>query len=510
MNGVCEPFVFRLSRRLNHAFAWLVGVSVLALGAPAFGCSEAGESSVRETAELPAGQEAEPRDAGSERPNVLFISIDDLRPELGCYGASQAQTPAMDSVARGGMRFDNAYCQYALCSPSRVSLLTGARPATTRIFGQKELFRDTLPDIVTLPQYFKANGYRTVSMGKVFHGKRLDPASWSEPEYLPDRKLIYANPENQAINTPRTKGPVTEAEDVPDEGYRDGSIAARALETLERVKDEPFFMALGFFKPHLPFAAPKRYWDQYPLESIELPENMDAPLGAVKFGLHNSAEVRSYLDAPDEAPFSDAFMKRLLRGYLASTTYVDTQIGKVLAKLDELGLADNTIVVLYGDHGFYLGDHGMWGKTGTFESVARVPLVVRYPGHIEAGSATSRLVELVDLYPTLCELAGLEAPEHLEGTSFVPLIADPERAWKKAAFTYHTIGPVEGRSIRTERYRFTSWRTVGRKAREIGYGLYDHRADPGEHVNLFGKPEHTATADALRERLDAGWRAAVP
>ncbi|MFT5051327.1 MAG: iduronate 2-sulfatase, partial [Chlamydiales bacterium] len=419
-------------------------------------------------------------ETASAKPNVLFISIDDLRPELECYGAERMHTPNLDSFAASSLRFTRAYCQQALCNPSRSSYLTGARPETTRIQGQKEVFRDTMPDVVTLPQHFKANGYTCLSMGKVFHGNRLDARSWSEEEYLPDRKLIYAGEENRTLNRPRKKARVTESEDVADNVYRDGLVADRAIEALERLKDEPFFLALGFFKPHLPFAAPKRYWDMYPPGSIELPKDMSAPLGAVIFGMHDSHEIRQYMDAPDSGAFSDEFMLRLLHGYLACTSYVDAQVGRVLDALPGLGLSDNTIVVIFGDHGFYLGDHGMWGKSGTFETAARVPLMIRAPGKSKGGSTSAALVELVDLYPSLCELAGLPLPTHLEGLSFAPLLSDPAQSWKKAAFTYHPSGPVEGASLCNDRWRFTSWRTLGPGGKEVSRELYDHESDPLE------------------------------
>jgi len=448
--------------------------------------------------------------AGDRKPNVLFISIDDLRPELESYGVERMHTPNLDSFASSALRFTRAYCQQALCNPSRASYLTGARPETTRIQGQKEVFRDTLPDIVTLPQHFKANGYKSLSMGKVFHGNRLDPLSWSEEEYLPDRKLIYARADNRAMNKPRKKARATESEDVADNVYRDGLVADRAIETLEGLKEEPFFLALGFFKPHLPFAAPKRYWDMYPLESVELPEDMSAPLGAVMFALHDSHEVRQFMDAPDSGPFSEEFMLRLLRGYLACTSYVDAQVGRVLDALPGLGLSENTIVVVFGDHGYYLGDHGMWGKGGAFEAAARVPLMIRVPGQTRAASTSAALVELVDLYPSLCELAGLPLPAHLEGLSMVPLLSEPGRPWKKAAFTLHPAGPIEGTSIRTERWRFTRWRTVGARSQELSHELYDHSSDPLEMVNLAPRPEYDQQVAGLRAILDGGWRAARP
>lgn len=466
----------------------------------------------------------------AERPNVLFISIDDLRPEIGSYGVGRASSPHLDAFAETALVFTRAYCQQTLCNPSRTSYLTGARPATTGIWEQKGFFRDTVPNIVTLPQHFKAHGFTTSSIGKVFHGNRLDAKSWSEPEFLPDRTRIYALEENRAKNRPRTKATATESADVPDNGYRDGLAADHAIKTLARLgraEDSPFFLALGFFKPHLPFAAPKRYWDLFPEDEIELPKDAKAPLGAVLYSIHESHEVRQYSDAPRTGPFSEDFSRRLLRGYLASTAYVDAQVGRVLSALDELGLADNTIVVIFGDHGFYLGDYGMWGKSGTFERAARVPLMVRVPEAFRPGEAqgdeapgdpgaserpgsTGALVELVDLYPTLCDLAGLPQPGHLEGTSFAPLLEDPTLPWKKAAFTYQPMGRIEARSIRTKRWRYTSWRTTGKSPKTIARELYDHTTDPGETANLAAKPEQAQRAARLESILSAGWRAAGP
>ncbi|TDJ68875.1 MAG: iduronate sulfatase [Planctomycetota bacterium] len=443
------------------------------------------------------------------RLNVLFIAVDDLRSELGCFGAERALTPNIDALARAGVRFERAYCQQALCNPSRASLLTGCRPMTTRVAGLDEHFRRALPDVVTLPQYFKQNGYRAISLGKIFHGNLLDPESWSEPEYLADRKSIYALPENIALNRPRKKGPPVESADVTDDAYRDGQVAQRAVEMLRGMNGEPFFLAVGFHKPHLPFAAPKRYWDLYAPDTIALAPNPDPPAGAPPFAIHPWIELRRYLGVPSEGPLDERTARELIHGYLACVSYVDAQVGKVLAELERLELARDTIVVLWSDHGWYLGEHGMWAKMGNFEEALRAPVILRAPG-ARAGAASRGLVELVDLYPTLCELTGLTPPPHLEGTSFAPLLAEPDRPWKRAVFSQHPASlDIMGYSVRTDRWRFTSWRRASDGA-ELARELYDHDADPFENVNLAEREDYAATVAGLGSQLDGGWRAAVP
>src|SRR5687768_13626882 len=380
------------------------------------------------------------------RTNVLFIAVDDLRPQLGCYGHAQMKTPHMDALAARGLLFNRAYCQQAVCSPSRISLLTGRRPDTTTIYDLETHNRTTMPDVVTLPQHFKNHGYHVQGFGKIYHGGLDDAASWSVP-HTPNRAMQYANSQILADvkkkgaqgweQGGKNKGPAWEMANCADNELPDGWIADRAIEAMRNVKDKPFFLAVGFEKPHLPFVAPKKYFDLYPPESIELPPDMKAPVGAPPLALTNYAGLRAYPGVPKkDEPFSEQFAKDLIRGYYAATSYADAQVGRLLAELDALKLRDSTIVVLWGDHGYQLGEQNLWCKHTNFENSTRSALMIAAPGVGPKGK-TDALVELVDVYPTLCALAKLSPPDGLEGTSFAPLMEDPKRPWKTAAFSQY-------------------------------------------------------------------------
>jgi iduronate 2-sulfatase len=474
---------------------------------------------------------AQPR-AARRKPNVLFIAIDDLRPQLGCYGDRVVKSPNIDRLAARGLVFNRAYVQQALCSPSRTSLLTGLRPDTTRVFDLTTHFRDAVPDAVTLPQLFKQHGYQSLGFYKIFHlipsdprafGNMDDPRSWSRPLWLPT-KSVYG-PRGEALkqrklaemeragvkmdysNIPR--GYSTEAPDVPDHQLADGETAEQAVKALGEVKGQPFFLAVGFYKPHLPFIAPKKYWDLYSPADIKLPVNRFPPQGAPSFALQKYADVRLYEDFPKSGELSAAQQRELLHGYLACISFVDAQVGKLLAELDRLGLRDNTIVALWGDHGYQVGEHDMWASKHTnFETSTRAPLIVSVPGQKTAGRKTDALVEFVDLFPSLAELCGLPLPEGLEGTSFKPLLDDPRRPWKSAAFSQYPRGKLMGRSMRTERYRYTEWAEDGKGV--VAVELYDHATDPQENVNIARQPEQSGLLAELSRKLHAGWRAALP
>lgn len=467
--------------------------------------------------------------SGAGARNVLFITIDDLRPQLGCYGDRLARTPHIDRLASRGLVFERAYCQQALCSPSRTSLLTGRRPETTRVRDLTTHFRKTIPDAVTLPEYFKRNGYYSHGIYKVFHlagaapriGNMNDPQSWSDELELPDRPVY--GPRGQALleadwesyKRDRAKGiirPVrslaVEAPDLADEELSDGEAARRAAEFLRRNRGRRFFLAVGFYKPHLPYVAPKQYWDLYRESGLPLPANRFPPKGAPPFAVQGTGELRNFVDIPKEGPISEELGRRLLHGYLASVSYVDAQVGLLLDELDRLGLRGNTVVVLLGDNGYQIGEHDMWScKHTNFESSARVPLIVSPPG-MARGRKTAALVELVDVYPTVAELAGLPVPAGLEGISLRPLIDDPGRPWKRAAFSEYPRGGRLGISVRTARYRYTEWRRPGQPADTVE--LYDHETDPQENVNVAAEPERAAALRELRELLNSGWRAALP
>jgi arylsulfatase A-like enzyme len=460
----------------------------------------------------------------ADRPNVLFIVVDDLRPELGCYGSHGALSPNIDRLAAEGVLFEQAYCQQAVCAPSRASVLTGLRPDSTGIHDLQTPVSDALPDVLTLPQHFKDNGYQTVSIGKVYHHAQDDIGAWTTPPtqsrgdwkgrgYLTDEAVEAMRVQERELlargDRRRGIGPAFEAADVPDDAYHDGKDADAAIRELARLKGDPFFMALGFHKPHLPFNAPKRYWDMYGPEDIALAENDAPPEGVTPFSLTNFGELRGYFGIPAEGPVPDDIARKLVHGYRACVSYMDAQVGRVLDAVEELGLTDDTVVMLWGDHGWKLGEHGSWCKHTNFEIDTRAPLIVRAPERQAPGHRTSALVEFVDMYPTLCDLCGISTPSHLEGTSFAPLLNDSNGAWKTAAFSQYPRRRVMGYTVKTARYRYTEWqdkRGGGVRARE----LYDHRKDAAENANVA---EHADYADAVARMsvvLAQGWRATTP
>lgn len=459
--------------------------------------------------------------------NVLFIAVDDLRPTIGCYGAPVIRTPHIDRLAARGTVFTRAYCQQAVCSPSRTSLLTGLRPDTTRVYDLETHFRDTIPDVVTLPQQFMAAGYHAQALGKIYHGGLNDEKSWTAPHWTP-RRPGYLLPETQELvrrlveearaqgvdvsdARRRPRGPAWEDPDVPDNALADGATCDRALELLGELQQQAFFLAVGFLKPHLPFVAPKRYWDLYDPNDIELADNPFAPQDAPQYALSNWGELRNYHGMPGQGPVTDDQARRLIHGYYACTSYVDAQVGRLLDELQRLGLLERTVVILWGDHGWHLGDHGLWCKHTNYENSVWSPLIISVPGQRPA--PCDALVEFVDIYPALCDICGVPLPEGLEGSSFKPLLDDAARPWKAAAFSQYPRnirgqGRAMGYSMRTDRYRFTEWRALNTDFRE--YELYDHTVDPKENVNVAGRPENAALVAQLIEQLHADWKGALP
>jgi len=429
----------------------------------------------------------------AERPNVLFICIDDLRTELGCYGCSHVKSPNIDRLAERGMRFDRACVQAAFCNPSRASFLTGLRPDATRVLDNRTWFRDTLPDAVTMPQLFKENGYTTWRIGKIFHGTASmdDPRGWHKAVYpkVTDRGRTGTG---RNLTGGRVRWCRWMAAEGDDDDQPDGQIAAVAVDFLRDRHRQPFFLAVGFHKPHDPFVAPAKYFLPYPPESLKLyrdpaDRSPELPL----------AVPRSWKTEFDQ--FTDQHRLEFFRAYLACITFVDAQIGRVLDALEASPHRENTIVVLISDHGYHLGERGWWNKNTLFELTARSPMIVYSPEMKAKGTPCTRLVEVVDLYPTLAESCGLTAPENLAGRSFLPLLDDPRQPWKEAAFMQLVRGPAEGRTVRTERWRYTEW-DAGRQGAE----LYDHNNDPGEWHNLAKAPEHGGTVAELRELLHRG------
>ena len=461
--------------------------------------------------------------------NVLFLAVDDLRPELGCYGRPVVNSPNIDRLAAQGLRFNRAYCQEALCNPSRASLLTGLRPETLRVFDLATHFRDLNPDVVTLPQVFKQNGYTSRSIGKIFHttnGNHDDNESWSEPPWrgpgadadeadgaAPAKPKNKKLPGKKAVTADHSNTLPYGAPDCDDDELLDGKIATKAVATLRQLKDTPFFLGVGFHKPHLPFVSPKKYWELYQESALKPAPNPFLPKDAPVFASNDAAELRRYKDVPAVGPISDAAALNLIHAYYASVSYVDAQVGRVLAELDRLGLREKTIVVLWGDHGYQLGEHGTWTKRTNWEIATRAPLIISVPGQKAVGTSTEALVEFVDIYPTLTELCKIAPPKNLAGTSFVPLLENPKRTWKTAAFSIYPknipgAGKGFGRAMRTDRYRMVEWSADGSDKRF--YELYDHTTDSQENVNIANLPENQQLLLGLVDQLHAGWQKALP
>ena len=448
-------------------------------------------------------------------PNVLFLVADDLNCALGCYGDPIAVTPNLDRLAARGVVFEFAYCQQAVCNPSRSSFLTGLRPDTVGVDDLRKYFRDTAPggkDLVTLPEHFKNGGWFCQNIGKLFHnmGETQDGRSWSIDEVFyrgtHADDTVFANAARPPGSTrPDYKAPVTEAHEVPDTAYRDGQIAELAAAVVRQYPrdGQPFFLAVGFWRPHLPFVAPKRYWDLYDPDQIPMPDPPAAPEGAPAIALHSSQEIRGYGLVAKDRDFTEDEIRHYRHGYYASISFLDAQVGKILDAVEDGGHAGNTLVVFTSDHGFHIGEHALWGKTSNFELDARVPLIIADPrapaGH---GRRTRSLAELVDLYPTLAHRAGIAQglPENLEGDDLSPVIADPDTSVKEAAFTQHQqpfYGSPKnwqawGYSVRTSRWRYTEWRAIT-GGEVVARELYDHQTDPRETRNLGEDHVHKET-----------------
>ena len=516
----------------------------------------------------------------NSKPNVLFISVDDLRPEIGAYDSSIAHTPFIDQLASEGLQFDKAYCQQAICGPSRASVLTGIRPETSGIFHNYIKFRDVNPNVVTLPQHFKNNGYETVYMGKIFHhGDLDDEKSWSRlPAYDSLTAKGIARPVGFALQenvTARQKarknmfetygdvakyglamGMAYEAADVPDNTYADGYHTDLAIATMNEMltdRNKPFFLGLGFNKPHLNWVAPKKYWDLYERDDIELSSQTQPPTHGAAMGLHPSFELRVRSNIPKTGPIDNELAITLKHAYLACVSYVDAQIGKILNALKDSGEYQNTIIILWSDHGFHLGEMGIWGKATNYEVATRVPMIICTPEMKSLGARTNALVELVDIYPTLSELAKLPLPKHLEGQSFVPLLDNPKLEWKKAVFSQfptpalrewgayplrpamretffgpllHTLeqkiqtqqkekwdrdlfeNNLMGYAMKTQDYKLILWKEISNpQKKSLFVELYDHRNDPNETINIASeKPELT---NKLVQQFNNGWRGSL-
>ncbi|MDP1589416.1 MAG: sulfatase [Prosthecobacter sp.] len=461
--------------------------------------------------------------SAAAQPNVLLILVDDLKPALGCYGDAAAKSPNIDRLAARGMRFDLAYCNQAVCAPSRFTLMLGSHPTSTGLYGLGSRLRQKWPDAVTLPQHFaKHGGYVTESIGKVFHighGNEGDPQSFSMPHFK-DKVIEYLDPAstqggqltreealftNQKLDQIRSlpRGAAFESPEAQDDDYADGRVAAETVKRLQNAK-KPFFIAAGFVRPHLPFSAPKKYWDMHDPAKLPLPAFEKLPVGAPKAARKRGGEIAAYEPVPEgDVEFSPALKRQLIHGYYAATSYVDAQIGKVIDELERSGLADETIIVLWGDHGFHLGDLGIWTKHTNYEQANRIPLLIIAPGVTRPGSSTRQLAETVDILPTLAELAKLPAPggsQPIDGISLVPVLKDPAARVRDHA--YHCFPKQKmGRAIRTERHRLVEWKQPGAPADTAEQELYDYEADPLETKNLAAEqPEVVKTLRAILAR----------
>lgn len=470
--------------------------------------------------------------ASDQRPNVLFISVDDLRPEMGCYGNTVVKTPNIDRLAARGIVFQRAYCQQAVCSPSRTAIMTGLRPDVTKVWDLETHFRAAQPNCVTLPEHFKANGYRCEALSKIYHGGYEDGRSWTAPHWYPRgravdtdpvdwtkqtvtqhsvsvteySKMLPADPTETSKNA--KKGPAYEVSPKADDELPDGATAAEAVRRLSELaaKKEPFFLAVGFLKPHLPFVAPKKYWDLYDPKTIPVPAADHLPEGCPEFAGHVNGELHAYPGVPKGNPLPDEFARTLRHGYYACISYTDAQIGRLLDALDKQGLSDNTIIVLWGDHGWQLGDHGLWHKHTNFELATRAPLLISVPGQKTAGQKCAAPVEFVDVYPTLADFCGLPARKELTGLSLRKYIEDPSAPMQKVAISQYPRsagaegGSVMGYSIRDERWRATFWRQRGGET-IVATELYDEQNDPNETVSVHDRTENAAVLASLRKWL---------
>ncbi len=447
-----------------------------------------------------------PEKSMPSKPNVLFIAVDDLRPMLGSYGHPLIRTPNIDKLASAGTVFERAYCNVPVCGASRASLLTGLRPTANRFLDYDTWAEKDAPQITSLPALFKQNGYHTVSLGKIFHFPDDLEESWSEKPwrakftYKGGKQSMARNyllESNQLLQArPGKRGRPYEMADVPDSAYFDGQAAKRAINKLKEFSrtDTSFFLAVGFLKPHLPFNAPGKYWDMYPEETITLAENSFWPRDAPREGWYGTGELRKYHDVPRQGPIPDSLALKLVRGYRACVSYVDALIGEVIRTLKETGLDKNTIVVLWGDHGYLLGEHRLWCKHITFNKALQVPLIISAPGYA-SDQRVSALAEYVDLYPTLCDLTGLKKPGHLAGTSLMPLLQDPTGSVKEYVVSRY----LDMEAIKTDRFLYTEW--VDSLGQVQDRMLYDHSSDPDENVNIAGQPEFTGTVQELSQKL---------
>lgn len=471
------------------------------------------------------------RTASEPHLNVLLVLVEDFRTDLGCFGSTSVRTPHVDALAASGLTFLRCYCQQAARNPSRISLLTGLRPDSTRIYGDGVHFRRTVPGAITLPQHFRRHGYVTTAFGRIFGAPvQTDRPSWNTAPWMPGSPP-WRSPENESLAesnwdrlrenawlsepgaSGRIPGTSWRMSDTKDAGLPDGQTARAAAAAIRALRDDRFFLAVGFQRPSLPLVAPGRYFDLYPRGTWGAPVAPDPPQDAPSFALQRTEEIRAYDDIPDQGPIPEAKARELIRAYRACVSFVDAQIGLLLEALEEHGLTQSTVVAVAGMNGSHLGELGLWNKNSNYEAATHTPLIVRAPGQRSAGRRTRALVESVDLFPSLCSLCSLSWPVSLEGSSWRGLFDDPKRFWKRAAFSQHPraipgIGPGMGYSMRTDRHRYTEWSALDSPYSTVE--LYDYKHSPNELRNIANRPEHGSLVNGLGHMFREGWRGSLP
>jgi len=443
----------------------------------------------------------------NETKNILFVIVDDLRLQAGVFGQDQMITPNIDEIGQEGLVFNRAYCQVPTCGASRASFLTGLYPTRQRFTNYRSSHDKDAPEVSSLPMWFKKNGYTTISLGKVYHNRNDDLHAWSKKPYRAesDNKYDYHSDENRALFNEHQKGLAFDKANVGDGAYKDGKMTELAIETLQELSqsDNPFFLAVGFQKPHLPFNAPAQYWDLYERKNIKLADNPYPPKGAPveaifkntdRPDVFNSTELRMWFGIPEAGDLHDSIATSLVHGYYACVSYIDKLLGDIISELERLDLDKNTAVVLIGDHGFHLGEHRFWSKHCVYDRVLNTPLIIKAPGKA-ANVKTNTIAEYVDLYPTFCELAGLDLPNHLDGKSLVPVLGDPGRIHKEQAFS--RFG--KGETIITEKYMYTEYRDKDGKL--ISKMLTDLEKDPKQNENIIWQYEENKVLKELENRL---------
>lgn len=450
----------------------------------------------------------------AERPNILIIGIDDLRTDLNCYGATYIHSPNIDRLASEGTLFERAYCQYAICGPSRSSMFSGLRPDKIKAYNNKTHFRDTQPNAISLAEYFKNNGYATYGFGKVLHNTHRDENSWTEPQhYLIEKQYASAEYEGKSagidgIHESNNLIPLFEGPEVADDAYRDGVTNLAAIEKLREaaLSNQPFLLFIGYHKPHTPFNAPQKYWDLYDPETLPLATNPFSPQGSPEYAVSPWRYVRSFKGMPKEGPMPDDLARETRHAYFACVSYIDSLIGDLINVLENTGEKDNTVIALWSDHGYQLGDHGMWCKHTNFETSTRIPFIIVDPRESNGGERVSARVELIDMYPTLADLAGLTLPDNVDGQSLKPLISN-SKAWddqETVAYSQFRRGEKLGYSVRTENFRYTEWRDANTDSIDA-QELYDHRSDPGENINAIMAPGLQFELLYAQKRLHELW-----